>query len=323
MLKSLSIFLMEAGVNSKVHTENAVIIQKLEAGGLKILITSDSKYYWCINDRVVLCRLSNVPFNNTLLNNLICTLGKKYAKKYNIYNALHPFINDEGPSDDMIDSLLFEKVRFNHSIISTLGDESVLNFFKEVTDDISNIIKLHDDNSIGLSFFKVPCIVKIFRHIIHRYYRMITYYLEQIYVTETQKKKVIDINHMMTCIARTENINTCCLKLIDNFKLLEGSKKLTILSTTLLTFLLNVYEKQNDTFDEFRKDILMMVYYKGIDTKRSGELLKRPKVRKRVKLSWREKRPSRIITDIAFEAPLIAERIKRLDSKCVFDDKKI
>ena len=232
-----------------------------------------------------------------------------HPRRRQVYYRLGSFIGGRlQVLPSTIDCVFSERERFNHDIVKSLNKSSLIAYFTQVTFDLENIIERFNATATGMTIVELDCVTKVLRTIFHRYYEMISIEVNP------------SIDGYIKHISKGINVLENCNKVIK----MKDTTMVWTLVVTLMTFIIKYYTIYRNNTDKFKQRILCMVYYKGLSNaahKRPTSkttIQKRPKVRRR-KLTYRDKRPPRIKTDLPVSMPNVAlkKRLERLDKKSI------
>lgn len=302
MLQTFSSFINKTVIAKNVLLKNKVLINKMDIIKLKILFININEYYWSINNRLILCKLSSIGNND--INNLITILGT-IKIRHMTGGSLLPFTHDNGPSDVMINYMIPSQKRFDNNIIKQLDNKSLIIFLNDTTNSLSLIVKKHDRQTIGMSFINIRNIVTVLRGIFSTCYEIL---LEGMNILTCQNDLLMSINSKIKTYHKVSSFGTICKQLVDKFNILINDDMLKSVGITLFTFIWRisqVFENDELSLEKFRKEVLCMVYFNGISKRKTQ---KRPKVKR---MTFRDKRPSSIITTLPYKMPNYKKRKRR------------
>lgn len=300
-------FLMENGVSNAVMNENLHSLQKLDNDNIKLFVIDNVYYTWVINNKFVLCnvfKLVGCDNVKSFLSHLKSSLSS-VPRRRQVYYKLISFLNGEfHMKPEFINALFLDRERFNIDIVMSINTNSLIKYFTDITNNLEELIQRFHATTVGMTFIEVDCVNSVIRYCFSQYYKMI-----QSNLTCDD----IEIDKYIKSISQGQNI-------LKNCQVLMGiiGKKHGLLHT-LITFIMKYFNLYGINDQMFTQSVLTMIYYKGISTsvKRiKSNTQKRPKVKRR-KLTWRDKRPPRIKTDLPVSMPKIANkrRIEKLNKR--------
>lgn len=297
---SVAEFLANNGVPKAMLRENVLQLNKINEDGINIFMINNFEYLWMIKGRFVLCnifKIDGIDNVKVLLSSLQGAL-RNNIKRRRLYCTLRTFMEgDVHVKPQTLETIFIDRERFNYQIIIALNDHSLVKYFSELTDDFHEIMNRFKSTVIGLDLFELECTSKTLRYIFHRYYDII-----QSQITQDDTS----LNQYIKSVSRGEGVEE------NSMKILDTSLRVSEMLRTLIKFIMLCHN--SGSFDKFRQNVLNMVVYRGIPMnthKRKNTCVhKRPKSKHR-KLTWRDKRPPRIKTDLPVSMPKIVNKRRR------------
>lgn len=293
--KNVYDFLKDNGVPNAVLNDFSSYFEKFNKDNVKLLVIENCIYLWSINNKIVFCDIDQV-------NDDIKVFRNKLKDKLQRHNLEMFFNNRVNHSVNELTIIFGNEDIFNPQKLSDNElDEKFTTFVEHLE---TNILERFKNETIGKTICELESFVVVIRHVFYRYYKQISILNDD----EMLNKKMVGIKH-------AKNLKCYCTDMLEYINNTIKNNNLKVLLITLMSFIIKLCEYCPNTIDVFKKTVLLMVTYSPRTRKR--KLSRRPKVRKMPRLSWREKRPPRIKTDLPVSMPDVANkaRHKRLDNK--------
>lgn len=312
-------FFLKRGVPKCMLDDLLLYFDKLRNDNVKIIEIDDKNYVWEIKNKMVLCSLDNLNDKTTNNIEIIRKMLKSNTKRLHELRNIRTFLDgNDQPSREVIDSFFTQVTIFNPKEVARANNNGIIVFCKIFAKELKNECKYFYFRCIGKNIFELNFMFETFRHLFFRMYKQIS-----------ENCSDDGINKKLQAMSRATDLYNYCDELNEevNRKLNDGYLK-TMLNVlmNLVMSICHVCDGENkDGIRHFKSNVLCLIDYKPQTRKRTSSNSneykessnhKRPKAKVR-KLTWRDKRPSRLRTDLPVSMPEVAnqKRLERLDAK--------
>lgn len=305
-------FFLERDVPKLMLDDLTLYFDKLHNDNVKIFIVDDKNYVWTIKNKFVLCSLDNLNDKTAHNIKIIRKILKTNAQlsKTELRNIRSFLDGNDQPSRDIIDYLFTQVSLFDPKEVAKANDNGIIIYCKLFTNQMESECKYFYNGSIGKNFFELNCVFETLRHLFYRMYK-------QISENCTDDR----INKKLQAMSRATDLYNYCVELNDDVNKRIDDGYLKTLLNVLMNLVMSICHACDGEFKDgirhFKMNVLCLVDYKPQTRKRTSPGgHKRPKAKVR-KLTWRDKRPSRLRTDLPVSMPEVAnkKRLERLDAK--------
>lgn len=299
--KTVEKFLLDNAVPKTVLAK----LPKINTSEIRILQVNYVNHVWVLKDKFVLCQLNklNTKEANDLgvLRMALKTELLSSIRKTKALIKVGTFINNcDEPTKDIIDLIFKHSKDFDVKKLQLLNDDQLLESISSIS--LVEVLETLHKETIGLTLGQIESFYMACRYFFYRGYNIVSKHVQDDIIHKGfQQLKSVN-NYYEHCEQLAKYIEE---KLHNN----SVVKRWALL---LLDFIATLASFYNNNIIHFKRNVLLMVTYNPPTKKRkitASITAKRPKIRK-IKLTWREKRPPRINTNLHVDMPKKANKAR-------------
>lgn len=279
------------------------------------LVTVDGHACWRLNGKFVFC-----PLSSHMNPDRDCIVGtiKRLRAKYHAGDntAISELVKNSGPSDDTCSA--FMELLSRHYKVMLQGDIENMKVFElkhyvyVFVDKFKHVYNTYRQRVVGMPFVQLPGLGPRFMMIIHKFLDTITTKLSSVDGWTAEATEVLSL--IETTKRDPKTIDKLFAKLksfVPKFNINE-SMAFSCAIHGLHKFLCSIIE----TFENDGAELdAFMNQKRDIERPSVISVQRRPKLRPTIKKTWREKRPTRILTKLDVHLPPVCEREKILQMR--------
>lgn len=308
-------FLIRNYVQKNVIENLLPLLNEIDDDGVKILVFNRCNYVWTQKRKFILCELSKLHPENSKINELRLRLKNELhgkPRRRQAYTSLSPFLNQhDKPTSELVELLFEHSSRFNISVLRDMSDASILLFFEDLIRDLDKIIETLHRQTIGIEFSELECVIPVLRHLFFRCFSIIKKTpLDNAYISEKFKA--------LTNTKLSSNSPTQCNWLLEEVLSNQFPLPLKQALVLVLEFMKKyqaIYHDNDLALTKLYQNVMVLTRYVEPSFTKIIVNTKRARIHKRKKLTWRERRPTRIKTNLPVSMPVKAnlKRNEKLD----------